>query len=87
MHAHAPCKWPIEAGKIIDNYHPKSIVRGVYLRMAKRVLLETDKRLLWKFAYTFGWRGMRSVQRFKKGLKKGECFPPFLYISVLNSCN
>jgi MoaA/NifB/PqqE/SkfB family radical SAM enzyme len=59
----------------------------VYLRMAKRVLLETDKRLLWKFAYNFGWRGMRSVQRFKKGLKKGEYFPPFLYISVLNSCN
>jgi len=55
--------------------------------MAKRVLLETDKRLLWKFAYNFGWRGMRSVQRFKKGLKKGEYFPPFLYISVLNSCN
>jgi len=59
----------------------------MYLRMAKRVLLETDKRLLWKFAYNFGWRGMRSVQRFKKGLKKGEYFPPFLYISVLNSCN
>ena len=59
----------------------------MYLRMAKRVLLETDKRLLLKFAYNFGWRGMRSVQRFKKGLKKGEYFPPFLYISVLNSCN
>ena len=59
----------------------------MYLRMAKRVLLETDKRLLWKFAYNFGWRGMRSVQRFKAGLKKGEYFPPFLYISVLNSCN
>ena len=59
----------------------------MYLRMAKRVLLETDKRLVWKFAYNFGWRGMRSVQRFKKGLKKGEYFPPFLYISVLNSCN
>ena len=59
----------------------------MYLRMAKRVLLETDKRLVWKFAYNFGWRGMRSVQRFKKGLKKGEYFPAFLYISVLNSCN
>ena len=60
---------------------------GVYLPMMRRVILETDKRLLWKFAYNFGWRGMRSVQRFKKGLKKGEYFPPFLYISVLNSCN
>ncbi len=55
--------------------------------MIRRVILETDKRLLWKFAYNFGWRGMRSVQRFKAGLKRGEYFPPFLYISVLNSCN
>ena len=52
----------------------------MYLPMAKRVILETDKRLLLKFAYNFGWRGMRSVQRFKKGLKKGEYFPPFLYV-------
>lgn len=59
----------------------------MYLQMAKRVLFETDKRLVWKFAYNFGWRGMRSVQRFKAGLKRGEYFPPFLYVSVLNSCN
>ena len=59
----------------------------MYLRMAKRVLLETDKRLLWKFAYNFGWRGARSVQKFKQRLKRGEVFPPFLYVSVLNSCN
>lgn len=59
----------------------------MYLRMAKRVLLETDKRLLWKFAYNFGWRGARSVQKFKQRLKHGEYFPPFLYVSVINSCN
>ena len=66
----------------VANYSPP-----MYLPMAKRVILETDMRLLLKFAYNFGWRGMRSVQRFKKGLKKGEYFPPFLYVSVLNSCN
>ena len=30
----------------------------MYLPMMRRVILETDKRLLWKFAYNFGWRGM-----------------------------
>jgi len=30
---------------------------------------------------------MRSIQLFKKRLKKGEYFPPFLYLSILNSCN
>jgi sulfatase maturation enzyme AslB (radical SAM superfamily) len=59
----------------------------MYLRMAKRLLVETDKRLLWKLAYNFGWKGALSVQRFKRRLKKGEYFPPFLYVSVINSCN
>lgn len=59
----------------------------MYLRFAKRLLVETDKRLLMKLAYNFGWRGMRSVQLFKERMKRGEYFPPFLYVSVLNSCN
>jgi len=47
----------------------------------------TDPRTLWKFAWNFGFKGMMSVQKFKKRLKKGEVFPPFLYISITNSCN
>jgi len=56
-------------------------------QLSKRMLATTDKRLLWKFAYNFGYKGMRSVQRFKKRIKKGDYFPPFLYISIINSCN
>ncbi|MFP6678233.1 MAG: radical SAM protein [Pirellulaceae bacterium] len=59
----------------------------MYLRMAKRLLLETDKRLLWKLFWNMGVRGLRSVQRHKKRLKQGDFFPPFLYISLINSCN
>lgn len=47
----------------------------------------TDARLLCKFAYNFGYKGVRSVQRFKRRLKRGQFFPPFLYISIINSCN
>lgn len=54
---------------------------------ARRVIAETDPRVLWTFAYNFGFKGVRSVQKFKKRLKRGEHFPPFLYISVINSCN
>jgi MoaA/NifB/PqqE/SkfB family radical SAM enzyme len=53
----------------------------------KRLLVETDPRLLWKFTYNFGYKGMRSVQHFKKRLARGEHFPPFLYLSIINSCN
>ena len=52
-----------------------------------RMLRTTDPRLLWKFGYNFGFKGMRSVQRFKKRLEHGQVFPPFLYVSIINSCN
>ena len=54
---------------------------------AWRMARTTDPRLLWKAAYNFGFKGMRSVQRFKARLKQGKTFPPFLYISITNSCN
>ena len=59
----------------------------MYLKMARRFLTATDPRLMWKFAYNFGFKGMLSVQRHKRRLKRGIYFPPFLYISVINSCN
>ena len=54
--------------------------------MARRMMTEPDPRLLWKFACNMGFKGMRSVQLFKKRIKKGEHFPPFLFISIINSC-
>jgi MoaA/NifB/PqqE/SkfB family radical SAM enzyme len=56
------------------------------LKMARRMLTETDFRLLWKFAWNFGFKGMLSVQKFKARLKKGIHFPAFLHISIINSC-
>ena len=56
-------------------------------KLSRRMFTTVDKRCLWKFAYNFGYKGVRSVQRFKKRLKKGIHFPPFLYISIINSCN
>jgi MoaA/NifB/PqqE/SkfB family radical SAM enzyme len=55
--------------------------------LATRILRTTDPRLLWKFGWNFGVKGMLSVERFKRGIKRGEYFPPFLYLSIINSCN
>ncbi len=57
------------------------------LRLAARILATTDPKCLWKFGYNFGFRGMLSVERFKRRARRGEFFPPFLYISIINSCN
>src|SRR6185369_643053 len=56
-------------------------------RLAFRILRTTSPRCLWKFCWNFGVKGIRSIQRFKKRAQKGEFFPPFLYLSILNSCN
>ena len=58
------------------------------LSLGRRFLTETDLRLLWKFAYNFGWKGMRAVKRFEKRKKKGgDSFPAFMVISITDKCN
>src|SRR5687768_947157 len=56
-------------------------------RLAARIVTTVDPRCLGKFLWNFGVKGMLSVEKFKRRLRKGEYFPPFLYISILNSCN
>ena len=57
------------------------------LQYAGRVLRTADKRHLAKFMWNFGVKGIHSVNLYKKRMKEGIYFPPFLYISILNSCN
>lgn len=59
----------------------------MYWNMARRALLETDKRLAWKLLWNMGVRGLRSIYLHRQRLKRGEFFPPFLYVSIINSCN
>ncbi len=55
--------------------------------LALRIVRTTDPRLLWKFAWNFGVKGLLSVEKFKRRIQRSEYFPPFLYLSILNSCN
>jgi MoaA/NifB/PqqE/SkfB family radical SAM enzyme len=57
------------------------------LKLTRRLLRHTDRRALWKLAWTMGVKGALSVERHKRRLRRGEVFPPFLYVSVINSCN
>src|ERR1043166_1598693 len=55
--------------------------------LATSIFRTTDKRCLRKFAWNFGVKGMLSVERFKRRIRRGDYFPPFLYLSIINSCN
>lgn len=57
------------------------------LKLGRRMISEIDKRLLAKFIFNFGWKGMRAVHRFQKRVRWGEYFPAFLFLSVTNNCN
>jgi MoaA/NifB/PqqE/SkfB family radical SAM enzyme len=55
--------------------------------LSSRILSTVDPKCLGKIAWNFGYKGARSVMLFKKRMKQGTYFPPFLYVSILNSCN
>ncbi len=57
------------------------------LALGNRILSTVDPKCLAKVAWNFGFKGARSVMLFKKRMKQGIHFPPFLYLSILNSCN
>src|SRR5258706_9543438 len=52
-----------------------------------RTLRSADKRCIAKFLWNFGVKGMLSVEKFKRRIKRGDYFPPFLYLSINHSCN
>lgn len=52
-----------------------------------RTVRSADPKCLWKFAWNFGLKGMISVEKFKRRLKRGEYFPAFLHLSIINTCN
>ena len=54
--------------------------------LTKRVLTETRPKVVAKFVYNFGVKGVRSVELHKRRRRRGENFPPFLFISVISSC-
>jgi MoaA/NifB/PqqE/SkfB family radical SAM enzyme len=59
----------------------------MFFKLSSRILRTVDTKLLFNFAVNFGVKGMLSVERYKREIKKGIYFPPFIYISILNSCN
>ena len=50
--------------------------------LALRILRTTDMRCLGKFMWNFGVKGLLSIEKFKRRIKRGEYFPPFLYLSI-----
>lgn len=55
--------------------------------LATRIVSTVSPKCLWKAGWNFGLKGMLSVERFKARKRRGIVFPPFLHLSIINSCN
>jgi MoaA/NifB/PqqE/SkfB family radical SAM enzyme len=56
-------------------------------QLAFRIVNSVAPNCLWKAGWNFGLKGMLSVERFRSRKRGGTVFPPFLHLSIINSCN
>jgi MoaA/NifB/PqqE/SkfB family radical SAM enzyme len=56
-------------------------------RLAWRGMTELSPSIMYKVAYLYAWKGMRAVSAYKKRIKKGELYPPFMFVALTNTCN
>lgn len=59
----------------------------MFPELVARIVSSADPGCLAKFLWNFGFKTLWSVEKFKSRLRRGEYFPAFLYISILNTCN
>jgi MoaA/NifB/PqqE/SkfB family radical SAM enzyme len=56
-------------------------------RLAYRLLTEVSPRLAAKAAYLWALKGMRAMAAHRRRVRRGELFPPFLFLALTNACN
>ncbi len=57
------------------------------LRLAYRVFTEVSPRLALRAGYLWVLKGGRAIRAYKRRVRQGQLFPPFLFFSVTNACN
>jgi hypothetical protein len=50
-------------------------------------MTELSPRIAAKAAYLYAFKGMKAVWAYKQRLKKGELYPPFMFVALTNTCN
>ena len=57
------------------------------LRLAYRMATEISPRLAMKAGYLWVWKGSRTLAAYRRRVRRGELFPPFLFLALTNACN
>ena len=48
---------------------------------------EISPRLAMKAGYLWAYKGSRAVAAYRRGMARGQLFPPFLFLALTNACN
>lgn len=56
-------------------------------RLAYRLATEVSPRLAAKAGYLWALKGMRALAAHKRRVRRGELFPPFLFLALTSACN
>ncbi len=56
-------------------------------RLAYRAATRVSPRLAAKAAYLWVYKGSRAMAAHRRRLRRGELFPPFLFLALTNACN
>ncbi|MDO5579704.1 MAG: radical SAM protein [Planctomycetia bacterium] len=59
----------------------------VLVRLFFRALTELSPRILYKAIRLWVWKGFFALAAYKKRLKEGNLFPPFLFFALTNACS
>ena len=57
------------------------------LRLAYRLATEISPRLAMKAGYLWVYQGMKAIRAYRRRVRRGELFPPFLFLAITNACN
>lgn len=57
------------------------------IRLLYRSLTELSPRILYKAFRLWVWKGGFALSAYKKRLKNGDLFPPFLFFALTNACS
>jgi MoaA/NifB/PqqE/SkfB family radical SAM enzyme len=56
-------------------------------KLAYRMTTEISPRLAMKAGYLWVFKGMGAMRAYKRRVRRGELFPPFLFLALTDACN
>ncbi|MEN6496218.1 MAG: radical SAM protein [Thermoguttaceae bacterium] len=56
-------------------------------QLAYRFATEVSPRLAAKAGYLWAYKGMRALTAYRRRVRRGELFPPFLFLALTSACN